>query len=107
MKTKILALLLTVTLLFALVSCAAPAENPQDTALNETTAEKNTASEAETEAEKKTAAESDSGVPAEGLWKDATYREDKTFGTGAKSIKVTVKAENASVTFTVNIILPE
>ena len=90
MKTKILAFLLTATLLFVLVSCAAPSENPQDTALNETTAEKNTASEG------------DSAVPAEGLWKDATYREDKTFGTGAKSIKVTVKAENASVTFTVN-----
>lgn len=102
MKTKILAILLAVTMLFVLVSCAAPAEKPQDSAPSEATAEKNTASEGKTEAEKNTAVESDSAVPAKGLWKDATYREDKTFGSGAKTIKVTVKAENASVTFTLN-----
>lgn len=93
MKTKLLAMLLTLAVLLALASCAAPAETPE---------ESETLTEIETVVEKKTKAEEESAIPAEGLWKDATYREDKTFGTGAKSIKVTVKAENASVTFTVN-----
>lgn len=93
MKTKILAMLLTVTMLLALVSCTAPAETPKG---NETLTEN------ETVLEKKTEVDKASGVAAEGIWKDATHREDKTFGTGAKTVKVTVKAENASVTFTVN-----
>ena len=92
MKTKLFAMLLTLAMLLALVSCATPAETPE---------ESETMTEIETVVEKKTEAQADSGVPAEGLWKDATYREDQTFGNGAKTIKVTVKAENASVTFTV------
>lgn len=92
MKTKFFAMLLTLTVLLALASCTAPAEAPE---------EGETMTEIETVVEKETKAKEDSGVPAEGVWKDAVYREDQTFGTGAKTIKVTVKAENASVTFTV------
>jgi len=92
MKTKLFAMLLTLAMLLALVSCATPAETPE---------ESETMTEIETVVEKKTEARADSGVPAEGVWKDAAYREDQTFGNGAKTIKVTVKAENASVTFTV------
>lgn len=40
-------------------------------------------------------------VDAEGLWADATYRRDMTFGKGEKTISVTVKAGEDSVTFTV------
>ena len=40
-------------------------------------------------------------IPAEGLWADATYRSGKTFGEGAKTIQVEVKAEGKSVTFTI------
>ena len=36
------------------------------------------------------------------LWDDATYKEDTTFGKGAKTVEVEVKAEDKSVTFTIN-----
>ncbi len=38
----------------------------------------------------------------EGLWDDAAYTEDTTLGTGETTIKVTVTAEDYSVTFTIN-----
>ena len=41
-------------------------------------------------------------VPAEGLWENATYRSDKEFGNGAKTVKVEVKVGEQSVTFTIN-----
>ena len=40
-------------------------------------------------------------VDAEGLWENATYRKDKTFGNGAKTISVEVKAGDDSVIFTI------
>lgn len=40
-------------------------------------------------------------VPPEGLWENATYRNDMTFGNGAKTIEVTVEAGEYSVVFTV------
>ena len=40
-------------------------------------------------------------VPAEGIWENATYRADKTFGKGDKTITVKVEAEDQSVTFTI------
>ena len=42
-----------------------------------------------------------SKIPAEGLWEDATYRNDKTFGNGSKNVMVEVKAGDDSVTFTI------
>lgn len=40
-------------------------------------------------------------VPPEGLWESATYRNDMTFGGGAKTIEVIVEAGEYSVIFTV------
>ena len=40
-------------------------------------------------------------VEKTGVWKDATYRKDKEFGDGAKTLTVVVKAEENSITFTV------
>ena len=45
-------------------------------------------------------ASEDSTVSKTGLWKDALYLKDITFGEGAKTITVTVKANGQSVTFT-------
>ena len=45
--------------------------------------------------------ENGGAITPEGLWKDATYLEDKEFGEGAKTVKVKVIAEDKSVTFTV------
>jgi len=39
-------------------------------------------------------------VPAEGKWENATYRSDKSFGNGAKSVTVAVVVEEQRVTFT-------
>ena len=40
-------------------------------------------------------------VDKTGLWKNATYTQDATFGDGAKTLVVEVKAEEQTVTFTV------
>ena len=40
-------------------------------------------------------------VDATGAWKDATYRGDRTFGKGAITVEVEVKAGEESITFTI------
>ena len=40
-------------------------------------------------------------VDAEGLWEEATYRRDMTFGKGEATVQLEVKVEDKSVTFTV------
>ena len=41
-------------------------------------------------------------VDATGVWEDATYRSDKEFGKGAKTVTVLVTAEEQSLTFTLH-----
>ncbi len=41
-------------------------------------------------------------VPKTGLWEDATYRADKEFGKGSKTVVVEVAAEEQTVTFTIH-----
>ena len=41
-------------------------------------------------------------VEKTGAWENATYRKDMEFGKGSKTIKVEVKAEEQTVTFTIN-----
>jgi D-arabinose 1-dehydrogenase-like Zn-dependent alcohol dehydrogenase len=41
-------------------------------------------------------------VDAEGLWENATYRRDMTFGEGEKTVFVEVKVAAESITFTIN-----
>lgn len=40
-------------------------------------------------------------VEKTGAWEKATYLKDTTFGKGAKTLKVVVKADDQSVTFTI------
>ena len=40
-------------------------------------------------------------VEKTGVWENATHVSDKTFGSGAKTVQVEVKAEEQSVTFTI------
>lgn len=42
-----------------------------------------------------------SGVNKDGLWKNAEYLKDTSFGNGKTTVQVEVKAEEQSVTFTV------
>ncbi len=41
-------------------------------------------------------------VDATGLWENATYRSDRTFGKGETTVQVEVKVEEQSVTFTIH-----
>ena len=41
-------------------------------------------------------------IPAEGRWKDATYRENKEFGKGSKTVVVEVVAGEQSIEFTIH-----
>ena len=78
---SILALLLALLLSLCLFSCKEePAETPQ------------TSDAAGTEAA--------GTIAPEGLWANATYLEDTTFGEGAKTVTVKVVVEDKSVTFT-------
>lgn len=79
---SILALLLALLLSLCLFACKEePSETPQ------------TSDAAGTEAA--------GSIAPEGLWANATYLEDTTFGEGAKTVTVKVIAEDKSVTFTV------
>lgn len=40
-------------------------------------------------------------LPAEGKWAEASYRENKSFGEGKKTVDVKVVAEGMAVTFTI------
>lgn len=40
-------------------------------------------------------------IDAEGLWEEATYRKNMTFGKGETTVQLEVKVEDQSVTFTV------
>ena len=86
---KILALLMSALILTSFASCGkdAATEAPETTVAPET-AEGETAAEVET-------------VAAEGLWKDAYFFADTTFGEGANTATVEVSAEGKVITFTV------
>ncbi|MBR5295517.1 MAG: DUF4430 domain-containing protein [Clostridia bacterium] len=80
---KIISLLLCVLCIFFAFSCAKDEkETPKVSETTEFTATSESASLPE-------------------IWKDAIYKEDKSFGEGAKKIEVEVKAEEKSVTFTI------
>ena len=87
MTKKILALLFALTMLFSLAACAADKKEE----------EKST----DAQASYLPAQNSEVGIPEDGAWKNAKYREDKTFGNGAKTITLYVVAEEVYVTFTI------
>ena len=87
-KTKILslflALILCFSVLFAFVSC-----------------EEETAEEPKTTAEEQKAVTQKNEIPAEGIWKEATYRSPKTLGEGKTEFSLKVIAEEQTLSFTV------
>ena len=77
-----LALILALLLSLCLFACKnEPSETPDTDGLN--------------------AATDGGAIAPEGLWANATYLEDTTFGEGAKTVTVKVIVEDKSVTFTV------
>ena len=73
----------TLSLLLALLMCAAVVLGAASCKKNETPAPQTT------------------GQKDEGLWADALYKEDKTFGDGATTVTVKVTAGDKTVVFTV------
>ena len=88
--------------LLLLSACAA--ETPAATAPADTAETPVTAAPADTAETPVTAAPAETVQEGadDALWKDALYKEDTSFGTGAKKIEVKVEAGGKSVTFTVN-----
>ena len=80
---RVLSLVLMLTLLFSLSACG----ETGGSATQETPA---------------LSGEAAQGKEPASLWGGATYGENKSFGTGAKKIEVEVKADEKSVTFTLN-----
>lgn len=77
--TVLLTLLMIASLLLSAVACKNDAETPQTDGIEDQNGEK-------TEAEK--------------VWDSATWKENKEFGTGSKTVYVVVKYQEFSVTFT-------
>lgn len=86
-----LLVLLAMLMLFAAMACAKNNETP---AINDQTSNEapNNEGEAETPGE----------VEKKGAWESAVYLSDKEFGNGAKTLKITVKAEGQAVVFTLH-----
>ena len=86
---KALVLLLAALLAFSFTACAGKTDETTETPQSDVTQDVGVN------------ADDNEKVAAEGLWKDAKYRSDKSFGEGAKTIEVEVKADDKSVTFTI------
>ena len=92
---RVLCLLLALCLLtLTFVACAKKADDAAAANADATNAEAANANEGSTNND-------DAGVSRTGIWANATYVKDTTFGTGAKTLTVVVKADEQSVTFTI------
>ena len=83
-KKRILALIAAVLMIFTLAACTQN-ETPKNDA----------------DASDSSIVTDASGAELTGVWKGASYTEDKSFGEGAKTITVKVTADERSVTFTI------
>lgn len=93
MNKKILSILLVLTIALSFVSCGGTNETTDSVTQTEapvTTGESIQNDVADTEK-----------IAAEGLWANAVYRSDKSFGEGSKTVEVEVKVDDKSVTFTI------
>lgn len=100
--SAIIALVLALTLTFSLIGCDVTENDGKETEAPATTVADTTASDEETsgdEAEETT--EDANTVEKAGLWENATYLKDMTFGEGSKTVTVKVKAGDDTITFTI------
>ncbi len=96
MKTIIkstLSIVLALLLALCIVACDKTDTEEPDTATPDTSTPEAPADDGKTD--------DGNTVNKTGVWESATYLKDMQFGEGAKTLTVTVKAENQSVTFTV------
>ncbi|MBQ2862976.1 MAG: hypothetical protein IJE84_02260 [Clostridia bacterium] len=90
-KKRLLSIFLVLLLAFSMVSCGMNKDGQSEAPATDTGVVTDAVTDA-ADTEK---------IAADGLWADALYRSDKTFGEGAKTIEVEVKADDKSVTFTI------
>lgn len=88
MIKKLLALALSLVMLLSFVACAAN--------------QKESAESAEAKESYLPTQNSEVGIPTDGKWKEANFRENKTFGEGEKKITLYVVVEDFYVEFTVH-----
>ena len=93
MNKKLLSIMLVLIMALSLVSRCGVNDTTVADSVTETPATTDTGAVTDTPETEK--------ISAEGLWADALYRSDKSFGEGAKNIEVEVKADGKSVTFTI------
>ena len=94
---SVLCLLLALCLLtLTFVACEKKADEA-----NTTNADTNGTAATDTNEGNTNNANDDAGVSRTGAWQNATYVKDTTFGTGAKTLTVVVKADDQSITFTI------
>lgn len=93
----ILALAIALTLCVSIIGC-----DLADTQDDETEAPATTASDEETSADKtEETTQDENTVEKAGIWENAVYFKDMTFGEGSKTVTVEVKAGDDMITFTV------
>ena len=90
----ILALAIALTLCVSIIGCDIADTQNDETEAPATTVADTTASDEET-------TEAANTVEKAGLWENATYLKDMTFGEGSKTVTVEVKAGDDKITFTV------
>lgn len=93
------AALLCVLMMVCFTACTSGQSTTTTTPAPTTTTQAETTTAADTTAAETTTAAEAAG---EGVWANATYKEDTELGEGAVTVKLEVKAEDKSVTFTVH-----
>lgn len=89
-------------LLIACMTFTACADTTTDVSSDDVTSVEQSVEASSTEpASSEASSEDNSVAELTGLWKDATVTEDTTYGEGAVTIQVEVKAEDKSVTLTI------
>lgn len=93
-------MILALTLTLCLFGCDVIENNETKSESPATTVGEET-SVADEETSAKTETEEETKVAKEGLWENATYLKDMTFGEGSKTVVVEVKVGDDSIIFTV------
>ena len=98
----ILALALALTLAFSLIGCNIVEIEGETTEAPKTTAAETEAPATEDATTEDSTTEIETNkVEKAGIWENAIYLNDMTFGNGSKTLRVEVKAGNDTITFTV------
>ena len=99
--SAVLSIILALTLTLCLFGCDLIIDDETKTEASATAAAEETTALGKETAETTESSEEETKVAKEGLWENATYLKDMTFGEGSKTVVVEVKVGEDSVIFTV------